>query len=60
MDDLMLPQNALGKMGLWVTELGYRAMEVRGSRIRGGRPIEDAEAQEILNAVLDAVASDSC
>jgi aryl-alcohol dehydrogenase-like predicted oxidoreductase len=43
----------LGRTGLSVTTLGYGAMEVRGSRIWGGRPIEDAEAEQILNAVVD-------
>ena len=28
-------------------------MEVRGPRIWRGRPIEDAEAEQILNAVVD-------
>ena len=36
-----------------MTKLGYGAMEVRGPRIWGGRPIEDAEAEQILNAVVD-------
>ncbi|WP_245558814.1 aldo/keto reductase [Aestuariimicrobium kwangyangense] len=36
-----------------MTKLGYGAMEVRGSRIWGGRPIEDSEAETILNAVVD-------
>ena len=48
-----LPHGPLGRTGLDVTKLGYGAMEVRGSRIWGGRPIEDSEAETILNAVLD-------
>jgi aryl-alcohol dehydrogenase-like predicted oxidoreductase len=48
-----LPHGPLGRTGLDVTALGYGAMEVRGSRIWGGRPIEDTEADTILNAVLD-------
>jgi aryl-alcohol dehydrogenase-like predicted oxidoreductase len=48
-----LPSNELGRTGLQVTKLGYGAMEVRGSRIWGGRPIEDHQAETILNAVLD-------
>ena len=52
MSGMSLPQNSLGRTGLSVTKLGYGAMEVRGSRIWRGRPIEDAEA-EILNAVVD-------
>ena len=53
MGDMTLPQNSLGRTGLVVTKLGYGAMEVRGSRIWGGRPIEDATAEQILNAVVD-------
>jgi aryl-alcohol dehydrogenase-like predicted oxidoreductase len=53
MGDTTLPQNLLGRTGLSVTRLGYGAMEVRGSRIWGGRPIEDGAAEAILNAVLD-------
>lgn len=53
MTDTTLPQNPLGRTGLSVTKLGYGAMEVRGSRIWGGRPIEDAAAETILNAVVD-------
>ena len=48
-----LPQSTLGRTGLSVTKLGHGAMEIRGSRIWGGRPIEDSEAETILNAVLD-------
>src|SRR5215217_1603148 len=29
-------------------------MEIRGSRIWGGRPVTDEQAERILNAVLDA------
>src|SRR4029450_4015573 len=53
MREVRLPQNAFGRTGLSVTKLGYGAMEVRGSRIWGGRSIEDAEAERILNAVVD-------
>jgi aryl-alcohol dehydrogenase-like predicted oxidoreductase len=53
MSDMALPKSVLGRTGLSVTKLGYGAMEVRGSRIWGGRPIEDAEAEQILNAVVD-------
>lgn len=44
----------LGRTGLSVTVLGYGAMEIRGSRIWGGRPTSDEEADRILSAVLDA------
>lgn len=53
MSDITLPQNSLGRTGLSVTKLGYGAMEVRGPRIWGGRPIEDAEAEQILNSAVD-------
>ena len=49
-----LPRRTLGRTDLEVTTLGYGAMEVRGSRIWGGRPIEDKDAETILNAVLDS------
>ena len=54
-----LPHGPLGRTGLDVTRLGYGAMEVRGSRIWGGRPVEDAEAETILNAVLDRASPSS-
>ena len=43
----------LGRTGLDVTDLSYGAMEVHGSRIWGGRPVTEEQAQTILNAVLD-------
>ncbi len=49
-----LPTTTLGRTGLKVTKLGYGAMEIRGSRIWGGRPITEPEAETILNAVLDS------
>lgn len=48
-----LPTAVLGKTGLEVTRLGFGAMEVRGSRIWGGRPVTEQQAETILNAVLD-------
>ena len=54
MSNMTLPKSVLGRTGLSVTKLGYGAMEVRGPRIWGGRPIEDAEAEQILNAVVDS------
>jgi aryl-alcohol dehydrogenase-like predicted oxidoreductase len=53
MSETTLPVNRLGRTGLEVTALGYGAMEVRGSRIWGGRHLEDSQAETILNAVLD-------
>ena len=50
---MTLPTAVLGRTGLRVTRLGFGAMEVRGSRIWGGRPVTDQQADTILNAVLD-------
>ncbi|MBI4552237.1 MAG: aldo/keto reductase [Candidatus Latescibacteria bacterium] len=44
----------LGRTGLQVTQLGFGAMEIRGPRVWGGRPVTDAQAETILNTVLDA------
>lgn len=51
---MALEKRRLGRTGLGVTVLGYGAMEVRGSRIWGGRPVTEEQADTILNAVLDA------
>ena len=48
-----LPRSVLGRTGLEVTRLSYGAMEIRGSRIWGGRPVTEQQAETILNAVLD-------
>jgi aryl-alcohol dehydrogenase-like predicted oxidoreductase len=48
-----MEKRKLGKTNLEVTVLGHGAMEIRGPRIWGGRPVSDAEAERILNAVLD-------
>ena len=49
-----MEKRTLGKTELEVTVLGHGAMEIRGPRIWSGRPVTDAEAERILNAVLDA------
>jgi len=49
-----LPTAILGRTGLKITRLGYGAMEIRGSRIWGGRPVTEDQAKTILNAVLDS------
>ncbi|MET9023259.1 aldo/keto reductase [Actinopolymorpha sp. NPDC004070] len=49
-----LATRKLGSTGLEVTRLGFGAMEVRGERIWGGRPVRDEQARDILGAVLDA------
>ena len=51
---MALLKKTLGRTGLSVTQLGYGAMEVRGSRIWGGRPVTEEQVETILNAVLDA------
>ena len=48
-----LPTRPLGRTDLNVTRLGYGAMEIRGPRIWAGREVTDAQAQRILDAVLD-------
>ena len=48
-----MEKRKLGKTNLNVTVLGHGAMEIRGPRIWGGRPVTDTEAKRILNAVLD-------
>jgi aryl-alcohol dehydrogenase-like predicted oxidoreductase len=54
MADRLLESRPLGETGLTVTRLGYGAMEVRGQRIWGGRPVTDEQAGTILEAVVDA------
>src|SRR5262245_1167534 len=49
-----MERRTLGRTGLDVTTLSYGAMEIRGPRIWNGRPVTDAQAERILNAVLDA------
>src|SRR3954463_14742792 len=51
---MALTKRTLGRTGLAVTALAYGAMEVRGSRIWGGRPVTEGQAETILNAVLDS------
>lgn len=49
-----MERRQLGKTGLNVTALGYGAMEIRGPRVWGGRPVSDDQARRALNDVLDA------
>ena len=51
---MALTKRTLGRTGLAVTDLSYGAMEVRGSRIWGGRPVTEPQAEQILYAVLDS------
>ena len=47
-----MPKRELGRTGLQVTMLGYGAMELRGAP--RARDISEAQAETILNAVLDS------
>src|SRR5579864_6768395 len=51
-----LPTTTLGRTGAEVTKLGYGAMELRGpgGTFGRGRPLDDAEIDQLLNGVLDA------
>jgi aryl-alcohol dehydrogenase-like predicted oxidoreductase len=49
---MAVAQRQLGRTGLHVTTLGYGAMELRGAP--RARDITEAQAETILNAVLDA------
>ncbi len=49
---MAIPKRELGRTGLEVTVLGYGAMELRGAP--RGRDVTEAQAETILNAVLDA------
>ncbi len=49
----MIKKN-LGRTGLEVTQLGYGSMGIRGPKTWGLRIVSDEDADEFLNAVLDA------
>ena len=51
---MALTKRTLGRTGLGVTDLSYGAMEVRGSRIWGGRAVTERQAETILHTVLDS------
>ena len=52
----VLQTRKLGETGLDVSVLGYGAMELRGPRspIPKGRPVDPAQAEKVLNSVLDS------
>lgn len=47
-------QETLGRTDMHVTRLGYGSMGIRGPRTWGVRDVDEAGAEAILNAVLDA------
>lgn len=47
-------RRTLGRTGMEVTQLGYGSMGLRGPRTWGERVVNDEDAEEFLNAVLDA------
>lgn len=47
-------RRTLGRTGLEVTQLGYGSMGLRGPRTWGVRVVSDADADRMLNTVLDA------
>src|SRR4051794_19594954 len=49
-----LPRRTLGRTGISVTTLGWGAMELDRNETSVHGDITDAEAERILNAVLDA------
>jgi aryl-alcohol dehydrogenase-like predicted oxidoreductase len=49
-----MQKRILGKTGLPVSVLGYGAMEIRGTRVWGGRALSDTQADQVLNMVLDS------
>lgn len=48
-----MQRRTLGRTGLEITQLGYGSMGLRGPRTWGIRVVSDADADRILNAVLD-------
>ena len=49
-----MQKRTLGRTNLEVTQLGFGAMEIRGSKTWGGRNVTEQQAEIILNTVLDA------
>lgn len=49
----MLPRQQLGRTDLNVTQLGYGSMGIRGPATWGVRVVSEADAERVLNAVLD-------
>lgn len=51
---MSLPKTSFGRSGIRVSRLGYGSMGLRGPRTWGVRVVDDAQAERILHAVLDA------
>ena len=49
-----MQKRPLGRTGMEVTPLGYGSMGIRGPRTWGVRVVSDEDADQMLNAVLDA------
>ena len=49
-----IPRRILGKTGLEISALGFGSLELRGIVAGIGRPIDERQAETILNEVLDA------
>jgi aryl-alcohol dehydrogenase-like predicted oxidoreductase len=49
-----MPRKRLGNTGCEVSQLGYGSMGLRGPKTWGVRVVEEADAEQILHAVLDA------
>ncbi|MGB7342874.1 MAG: aldo/keto reductase [Pirellulaceae bacterium] len=49
-----LPKRTLGRTGLSVTQLGYGSMGLRGPKTWGVRVVDDEQAAQFLNLVLDS------
>lgn len=49
-----IPKRNLGSTGMSVTQLGYGSMGLRGPKTWGVRVVGEQDAEEFLNAVLDA------
>lgn len=50
----MLPKKQLGRTEMWVTQLGYGSMGLRGPDTWGIRVVSESDAERMLHAVLDA------
>ena len=49
-----MEKKKLGRTNLYVSQLSFGAMEIRGSKTWSGRDVTEKKAETILNAVLDS------